>query len=93
MHSIKPCERVTDVTLTEDTLIVDIQDGSIIALPLEWYPQLLYANVEQRESWRIAADGASICWSSLNTTLNLDDIQGASSFPCMGCSTGSPGDD
>jgi hypothetical protein len=93
MYRSKPCDRVVHVTLTDDTLIVDIQNGRIIALPLEWYPQLLYANNEQRENWHIATDGTSIFWSSLNTTLNIDEIQGGPSLSCIGCSTNNLGDD
>ena len=31
------------VTVTEDTLSVDLSDGRTIAVPLAWFPRLLHA--------------------------------------------------
>jgi hypothetical protein len=37
----RPGERVKDVRLTEDLLVVDLVDGRTISVPLAWYPRLL----------------------------------------------------
>ena len=34
-------ERVLDVQLTEDTLIVSLRDGRIISVPLVWFPKIV----------------------------------------------------
>ena len=34
-----PGERVADVTCSNDKLIVDLEDGRTISVPLAWYPR------------------------------------------------------
>ena len=36
--------RVTRITSTPDTLIVDFEDGRTVQLPLMWYPRLYRAS-------------------------------------------------
>ena len=33
--------KASDVTITDDTLSVDLSDGRTISVPLAWYPRLL----------------------------------------------------
>ncbi len=34
-----PASRVVSVTLTDDTLSADIDDGRTISVPIRWYPR------------------------------------------------------
>ena len=34
-----------EVTVTEDTLTVELSDGRMISVPLAWYPRLVHATV------------------------------------------------
>ena len=36
--------RAENLTVTEDTLSVDLSDGRTISVPLAWYPRLTYAS-------------------------------------------------
>ena len=40
----------TAVTATEDTLTADLTDGRTISVPLAWYPRLLHATPEERDT-------------------------------------------
>ncbi|MDQ1272903.1 MAG: hypothetical protein QG591_1533 [Planctomycetota bacterium] len=40
------------VTITEDTLSVDLSDGRTISVPLAWFPRLLQSTPDERNSWR-----------------------------------------
>ena len=61
-------ERVKDVRVTEDALVVDLLDGRTISVPLVWYPRLLAATPEQRANWRVAGgDSASTGRTSMKT--------------------------
>ena len=51
-------ERVRGVHCTEDTLVVDLEDGRTIIVPIVWFPRLLRAAAEQRANWRISAGRA-----------------------------------
>lgn len=50
-------ERVRDVPVTEETLVVDLLDGRTIIVPLAWYPPLLNATAEQRSHWKVSGGG------------------------------------
>ena len=41
---------VVNVTITEEKLIVDINDGRGLLVPLKWYPRLLHATRQENES-------------------------------------------
>ncbi len=36
-----------NITFTEDTISVDLNDGRTITVPLAWFPRLLHATYEQ----------------------------------------------
>ena len=44
-------ERVAEVEITQDTLVVSLMDGRTISVPLVWYPRLLNATRKQRQNW------------------------------------------
>ncbi len=56
---------VETVTVTEDTLSVDLSDGRTISVPLEWFPRLVHATPEERNNWRVIGRGQGIHWEDL----------------------------
>jgi len=42
-----------NVFVTDDSLIVDLDDGRTISVPLAWFPRLLNGSEEERNNWRI----------------------------------------
>ena len=51
---------VQNVTVTEDSLTVDLSDGRTISVPLAWFPRLLHGTPEERTNWRLIGDGEGI---------------------------------
>jgi len=49
-----------NVTITEDTLTVELSDGRTISIPLAWYPRLLHGTPVERNTWRLIGDGEGI---------------------------------
>jgi Protein of unknown function (DUF2442) len=50
-------ERIKDVHVTNDELVVALVDGRTLSVPLVWYPRLLNASAEQRNDWQLIGDG------------------------------------
>jgi hypothetical protein len=74
----KAGERVKGVHFSEDTISVDLVDGRTITAPLVWYPRLLHATPQQRESWRISGGGYCIHWPDIDEDLSTQGLlQGA----------------
>jgi len=62
------------VTVTEDSLIVDLIDGRTISVPLAWYPRLLHGRPEERNNWRLIGQGEGIHWPDLDEDISADNI-------------------
>jgi hypothetical protein len=62
------------VTVTEDSLAVDLSDGRTVSVPLGWYPRLLHGSPEERRSWRLIAGGEGIHWPDLDEDLSVEGI-------------------
>lgn len=65
---------IQDVTVTDDTLIVDLADGRTVSTPLAWYPRLLYAEYEERKNWRLIGEGEGIHWPDLDEDISVQNI-------------------
>ena len=63
-----------DVSLTEDTLTVDLSDGRTISVPLGWYPRLEYATPAERTNWRLIGKGQGIHWEDVDEDISIDGI-------------------
>lgn len=85
MTVIKTCEHITDVQILEDILIVEMVDGSVIAVPLEWYPQLMQATPEQQSNWCLSEGCYGIQWSDIGVDMSMAEIRGDPAAPCHAC--------
>ncbi|GMR20958.1 MAG: DUF2442 domain-containing protein [Gammaproteobacteria bacterium] len=63
-----------DVSVTDDTLTVELNDGRTISVPLEWYPRLVHGTSEERNNWRIIGRGQGIHWEDLDEDISVEGI-------------------
>jgi hypothetical protein len=62
------------VTVTEDSLAVDLSDGRTVSVPLAWYPRLVHGSPLERKNWRLIAGGQGIHWPDLDEDLSVESI-------------------
>jgi hypothetical protein len=65
---------VENVRVTDDTLIVDFDDGRSVSLPLAWYPRLQHGTPKERNTWRPCGAGTGIHWPLLDEDLSADGL-------------------
>ena len=65
---------VQNVTVTEDTLVVDLTDGRTVSVPLAWYPRLLYGTPTECNNWRMIGKGEGIHWADLDEDISVENI-------------------
>jgi len=65
---------IQQVTITDDTLSVDLSDGRTISVPLAWYPRLLNGSILERNDYRLIADGSGIHWHQLDEDISLKNL-------------------
>jgi len=70
-----------DVHFTEDTFSIDLMDGRTITVSLVWYPRLLKAEPQQRESWQVCGGGYGIHWEELDEDLSTAGLLRGSPAP------------
>jgi len=66
--------RIANVNVTDDTLVVDLEDGRTISVPIGWYPRLAYGTPQERANWEPSGAGYGIHWPDLDEDLGVQGI-------------------
>ena len=62
------------VTVSDDSLTVDLVEGRTIIVPLVWYPRLWYGTPKERERFEIIGEGTLIHWPDLDEDLSVSGL-------------------
>jgi hypothetical protein len=63
--------RARSVTVSDESLTVDLTDGRTIIVPLLWYPPLWHCKPAERNHFEIFGDGMYIHWPDLDEDLTV----------------------
>src|SRR5919106_6601809 len=66
--------RVVSVTVTDDTLSVDLEDGRTIAVPIGWYPRLAHGTPAERANVQISGAGYGLHWPELDEDVGVEGL-------------------
>src|SRR5437899_12493767 len=66
--------RAQRVSVTEDTLVVDLVDGRTISVPVTWYPRLAAGSPAERANWRFIGEGEGIHWPDLDEDISVEGL-------------------
>ncbi len=64
----------TQISVTDEKLIVDLVDGRSLVVPLSWYPRLLNASQPERQNWQLLGDGYAIEWVDLDEHIGVEGL-------------------
>jgi len=59
---VKAKVKATDLKMLEDAMKVFLEDGREISVPIEWFPKLRDASIEEKKDWRFIGNGVGIHW-------------------------------
>jgi len=65
---------IQNVTVTEDSLTVDLSDGRTVSVPLAWFPRLLHGTSQECNHWRLIGDGEGIHWQDLDEDISVENL-------------------
>lgn len=65
---------VESVTVTSDTLTVELSDGRSLSVPLAWFPRLVHATATERKAWRLIGRGRGIHWEKLDEDISIEGL-------------------
>ena len=63
-----------EVSVTEDTLSVDLSDGRTISVPLAWFPRLVHATEDERNNWRLIGKDHGIHWKDIDEDISVEGL-------------------
>ncbi|MCD6122506.1 MAG: DUF2442 domain-containing protein [Spirochaetales bacterium] len=66
--------QVVTVSVSDNTLTVELSDGRTISVPTTWYPRLVYATAEERQKCRIVGNGHGIHWEMLDEDISVENL-------------------
>ena len=66
--------KAIEVSVTEDNLVVELEDGRILSIPLTWYPRLWHGTTAERQNWRMIGDGMGIHWPDLDEDISIEGL-------------------
>jgi hypothetical protein len=68
------CDMITQMTISDDTIAVDLTDGRSISAPLAWYPRLLHGTTDERNTWRLIGAGSGVHWPDLDEDISVGNL-------------------
>ena len=64
----------TQISVTDEKLIVDLVNRRSLVVPLSWYPRLLHASRPERQNWQLLGDGYAIEWMDLDEHIGVEGL-------------------
>ena|SRR5688500_4452639 len=65
---------VQSVSVTRDSIVVDLIDGRTVSAPLAWYPRLSHGSEAERSNWRLIGKGEGIHWPDLDEDISVGNL-------------------
>lgn len=62
------------VSVSEDSLTVDLADARTIIVPLAWFPRLLNGTRSERANHRFIGNGEGIHWPDLDEDISVESL-------------------
>ena len=66
--------KVITVTINDDTLSVDLEDGRTVSVPIGWYPRLTHGTPAERVNFQISGAGYAIHWPDLDEDIGVEGL-------------------
>ena len=68
--------RITNMDVTDDSIVAELADGRTISVPLAWSWRLSEATPEQRRNFEIIGSGEGVHWPDVDEDLSARGMLG-----------------
>ncbi len=55
-------------------MVITLEDGRKLSVPLEWFPRLRKATVSQLNKWRFIGKGKDIHWDEIDEDISIENL-------------------
>ena len=71
---INKSKKAINVVFSDSKMIVFLEDGRELSIPLEWFPRLRNATVKQLKKWRFIGNGEGIHWDEIDEDVSIENL-------------------
>lgn len=72
--TINKSEIAVNIWFDETKMVVLLEDGREVSIPINWFPKLRDATNAQRNNWRLIGDGEGIHWEDLDEDILVEGL-------------------
>ena len=63
-----------EVSVSDEVLIVNLDNGRSLSIPISWYPRLLHGLKKERDNYRLIGSGTGIHWPDLDEDISVQGL-------------------
>lgn len=71
---ISKSKRAIDVLFSSSKMVLFLEDGRELSVPLEWFPRLREATPDQLTKWRFIGNGQGIHWDEIDEDISVEAL-------------------
>jgi hypothetical protein len=71
---IHKSKKAINVTFSDSKMIVFLEDGRELSIPLEWFPRLRNATENQLKKWRFIGNGEGVHWDEIDEDISVENL-------------------
>jgi uncharacterized protein DUF2442 len=71
-----PKARARTIAFVDSALVLHLEDGRSLSVPLDWFPRLRDATPEQRRHWRLIGPGTGVHWPDIDEDISVAGLLG-----------------
>lgn len=72
--TINKSKNAINIAFENSKMIVFLEDGRELSIPLEWFPILRKATDEQLNNWRLIGKGEGIHWEEIDEDILVENL-------------------
>ncbi|MCA4894673.1 MAG: DUF2442 domain-containing protein [Cytophagales bacterium] len=72
--TISKSSNAVEVWFLNQQMIVRLDDGREISVPLNWFPKLRDATEQERNNWRLIGGGEGIRWHDIDEDILVEGL-------------------
>ena len=74
ISTINKSRQAVEVSFSKNKMIILLEDGRELAIPLDWFPRLRNASPEQLKNWRFIGNGEGLHWEELDEDISVENL-------------------
>ena len=71
---INKSKKAINVVFSDSKMIICLEDGRELSIPLEWFPSLRNATAKQLKKWRFIGNGEGIHWDEIDEDVSVENL-------------------